>query len=70
MADEERQVPDLTIRVTTGDDLVVKGVEEITFDNEFVTFSDESDDEIAMIPSNKIVWIIKKDASVTVKEIS
>ncbi|HEY4799530.1 MAG TPA: hypothetical protein VII99_10680 [Bacteroidia bacterium] len=67
--DDERSVPDLQVRTTDGMNIILRGVEEINVSEGILTFSDDQDDEIAMIPIERIFWIIKKGELAKVEEI-
>ena len=65
--DEDRKVPDLRVKTTDGMCITLCGVEEINVNDGIITFSDEHDDEIAMIPVDKILWIVKSDESAKIE---
>jgi len=56
---KEVEVSDLQVKFRTGQTLTIPGIVDISFMDNCVTFSDHNDDEVAMIPVENILWIVK-----------
>jgi len=56
---KEVEVSDLQVKLKTGEVLTIPGIGDISFMDNCVTFSDHNDDEVAMIPVENILWIVK-----------